>query len=198
MTAKNHASRAGDIADQPPDNGDSQQGLLRRIRVTTEIKNKLQSNLKLFCELLWEKELEGLHLPIGMFTNSFFLPDKYLQCLVQGCGSITDIEGLAQVLARQKVDLQFSSIGPYVQQLLELIVSTVHTRPDHPQPISAPPTDIAPAPPQAEGNWGLETLYGTELETQLGDLVVSNEPGISQMLPHGSIPNNTSSVGVRR
>ena len=196
IAIENQDSTTEGVLDQFADNSNSQQAP-RRVRVSAETKNQLHLKLIQFREMLWEKE--GLHQPIGMFTNSFFLPDKYLQCLVQACGSITDIEGLAQVLARQKVDLQFSSIGPYAQQLLELITSTVHTSPDAPLPVPTLPAVIPPTPslPDCEPLAGLGAFCAIDLETHLEGPAALNESDTPHIL-QGSIPNDTPRAGVRR
>lgn len=106
----------------------------RRIRVTAETKAQLTLKLRRFREDVWIRE--GLNQWMGMFGSSFFLPDKHLQCLVQRCASIEDMDSLAQVLARHRIDLQFSAIGPYAHELLQLITSVVQN--PHP-PISSLP-----------------------------------------------------------
>lgn len=112
-----------DLEDEVEDS--NTQPASRRTRVSSSTKTLLSLKLQRFHEDVWIRE--GLNQWMGMFGSSFFLPDKHLQCLVQRCVSIEDMNSLAQALARNKIDLQFSAIGPYAQELLELIISTVQT-----------------------------------------------------------------------
>src|SRR5437588_431832 len=68
---------------------------------------------------------EGLNKLSGVIVPAFFLKNQHISLLVSRAGSINSIDALAKVLARHKVDLQFSAIGPYAHELLGAIISTI-------------------------------------------------------------------------
>ena len=102
--------------DQPPE--------LRISKPVSQAHRKLlKVKLEGLRESIWMRE--GLNKPSGVIVPTFFLQNQHINSLVSRAGSINNIDALAKVLGRHKVDLQFSAIGPYAPEVLEVIVSTL-------------------------------------------------------------------------
>lgn len=118
-------------------------------------RSLLKKKLEEFRESVWMRE--GLNKSSGVIVPAFFLQNQHIALLVSQAGSINSIDTLAKVLARQKVDLQFSAIGPYAQELLEVLVSTIAIELPNPRPIPQPTRgrQAVPMPDSANANGNL-------------------------------------------
>jgi hypothetical protein len=72
-------------------------------RISQIQQRLLHTKLEKFRADPWTRE--GLKKPLGQFSKTCFLQDKHIESLVRGAGNIDDLQSIARILGREKLDL---------------------------------------------------------------------------------------------
>lgn len=117
---------------------------LQPLPVSTAKRQMLHQELIDFRVDIWNRE--GLNRPNGCYGPTIFYSTNVITRIVSKCGRINDVDSLAACFSKERFDLQFSSIGPYCAEMVELIRRIVSS-PDPDPPLALPSSPrIAPTP----------------------------------------------------